>query len=69
MKTLELNQMETLNGGTDCEYHISVSAGLMAIGIATAFTGVGALFLLGGAAWGFAASESDMCAGGGHFQY
>lgn len=63
MKTLELNQMEKLAAGTSCGYQIGVSAGLMTIGIATAFTGIGAVFLLGGAIYGFIASESDICEG------
>ena len=63
MKNLELNKMEKIYAGDDCAFNMGVSTGLMVIGIATAFTGVGALFLFAGAGWGFAASESDMCAG------
>lgn len=68
MKTLELNEMEIIQAGTDCEYHIGISAGLMVLGIATVFTG-GAGFLLAGALYGFVASEMDMCTSGSHFQY
>lgn len=63
MKNLELKQMEQIEAGDDCAFHMGVSTGLMVIGIATAFTGVGALFLFAGAGWGLVASNSDMCAG------
>jgi len=62
MKNLELTQMEGLNGGS-CGYRMGVSIGLMAIWIATAFTGVGAVFLFAGAGLGYASSESEACEG------
>ena len=63
MKNLELTQMEEIEGGGSCDYRMGLSIGLMAIGIATAFTGVGALFLFAGAGLGYASSESEACEG------
>ena len=61
MKNLELNQMERLNA-EGCDYQMGLATGLMVIGIASAFTGVGALFLAAGAGLGYYSSESEACA-------
>ncbi|REH46354.1 hypothetical protein C7448_10824 [Tenacibaculum gallaicum] len=44
MKTLELNQMESLQGGLSCEDSLGFSAGLYTVGIVLTASGAGAGF-------------------------
>ena len=59
MKKLEFNQIEQIQGGMTADQQetcIYASGTIMAIGIATAFTGAGAALVFGGALLGYACS-------------
>ena len=63
MNKLNIKQLELLQAGDDCDFHMGVSTGLMTIGIASGMTPAGAVFLLAGAGWGMITKYSDKCKG------
>ena len=57
MKILNKNKMASISGGADCATKAGFMTGLLAFGVATAFTPFGpiALFATGPIGWGMAA--------------